>query len=281
MDRIRIRRVRRQFQSLTPETRQKMLKCIDDAGRAGSNCAVLVADEITSAAGDQRIAGSHYGGMPYAESGDVWPTVAADNSDPADFLIQVRLEDVPSPWSGRLVVIFSRRDVDQTVRGYATPTPERFVTLDGGPTPQREWRLNRIHIPKQPLIDADGAASATNTRSGYLDYDPVVLVDTLPELKTELGAHTKRPADLLAAVLAPNHCGYGFELSHLVQLGGDPVWLHADLDGLDCEQCHRPMRFLFQFGDLNGGSVFDDGGVCYVFGCDDHPELPRGIVQVP
>ncbi|MBS0206514.1 MAG: hypothetical protein JSS49_26800 [Planctomycetes bacterium] len=281
-DRIRIRRVRLQYRSLSSESRQQMLRCIDEAGRAGSNCTVLVAAEVASPTSNAAVIESHYGGMPYAEAGDVWPTVAEDKTEPADFLIQVRLDDTfPSPWSGRLIVIFSRREIDQTVRCYATPACERWTALANGPTPQREWLLNKVLIPKQPGLEEVGMTRSRHGRDGYLDYDPVVLVDTLPQLNTELLAHTKRPADLLAAVLAPNHCGYGFELSHLVQLGGDPVWLHADLEGLDCEHCHRPMRFLFQFGDLNGGSVFDDGGVCYVFGCDNHPDQPRGIVQVP
>jgi len=273
---LRIRRVRRAYLNLPVQVREQILNRIQEAGCEGATCSVLVAVEPSRSTDDA--AGSRYGGDPYAEAGDQWPELEAGKPDPACFMIQVRLDDsFPPPWPGRLVVVFNRHDVDQTVRCYPSPTAERAMPLPGGPVPQREWALRSVRIPRQPGMESE---SGEKLQGGLLDYDPVVLLESIPGLSEQLTPYTRRPADLLAAILAPNHCGYGFELSDIVQLGGDPVWLTGDPGDCKCNQCGRTMRFLFQFGDLNGGSLLGDGGVCYVFGCDEHPDQPIGIAQV-
>lgn len=274
---LRMRRVRRMYESLAPEVRRRVLDRIDQAGRDRTSCLVLVASKRASGTSVD-VCRSRYGGAPYAEAGDTWPAASAEKPDPADFLIQVRLDSLPPPWSDRLVVVFNRFDTEQTARSYASPSAERAVTLSGGPAPQVEWDLERIHIP--PQAGAGTAESDQSTSSGLLDYDPVVLLKEVPGLKEDLDPITRRPADLLAAVIAPNHCGYGFELSDVVQVSGGPVWLLGAPEEITCVQCGRAMRFLFQFGDLNGGVALGSSGVCYVFGCDDHPESPRAVAQM-
>lgn len=279
LDRLRIRRVRREYSKLTVKIRDQILGLIDHAGRERSLCSVLVADTPTA----PQITASHYGGVPYAEAGETWPIAVADKATPADFLIQIQLDDTfPASWVGRLLTVFNRFDVEQTVRSYAVPSPERYCSLPGGPALQQEWTLIKVRIPTQsgvepPTRESDEPAS---NGTGLLDYDPVVLLESVPELVDVLKPQTSKPADLLAAILAPNHASYGFELSDLVQLGGQPVWLIEDPGPQLCRHCGSAMRFLFQFGDLNGGITLGDGGVCYVFGCDAHPDEPRAIAQM-
>lgn len=277
---LRMRRVRRMYQGLPTAVRTRILDQIDQMGRQNCACKVLVAAETEGrpSEGGQRTT-SHYGGEPYAEDGDTWPAIASDNQKPAPFLIQVLLEDLfPPPWQDRLLVVFLRHDVQQAIRSYPKPCAERYVKLSGGPTLEREWTLRPVFIPRQSLADQFG--EGTQRSRPLLDYDPVVLLQTAPAIQSVLAPYSRRPADLLAAILAPNHCGYGFELSDIVQLGGSPVWLQENLDEITCDRCGRPMRFLFQFGDLNGTDLLGDAGVCYVLGCDDHPEQPLGIVQM-
>ena len=222
---------------------------------------------------------SRFGGVPYAEAEDAWPVqAAADKTEPATFLIQVRLdESFPPPWPGRLVVVFHR--FEPTVRCYAMSAIARAIAMTGGPVPQREWTLRSVRIPRQP-VDDDIHRAAT-VRGGLLDYDPIVLLNSVPGLQADLIPHSSRPRELVAMLLAPNQFrDYGFELSDIVQLGGKPVWLTEELAGLHCDRCGQSMRFLFQFGDLNGGDLLGDSGVCYVFGCDEHPDRPRAIVQM-
>ncbi len=280
-DALRLRRAWRAYQYLTAEMRDRILNRIDEAGFGNRACTVLVATEPNPnrSASDVDVISSRFGGVPYAEAGDAWPVaVAAEKTEPANFLIQVRLdESLPPPWPGRLVVVF--HGFGPTVRCYPTPTISRAITVTGGPESQREWKLRSIRIPRQPVDD--DANSATTVRGGLLDYDPIVLLNSVPELPADLMAHTSRPRELLAMLLVPNQFrDYGFELSDIVQLGGKPVWLTEELAAVNCEQCGQPMRFLFQFGDLNGGDLLGDSGVCCVFGCDEHPDRPQTIVQM-
>lgn len=275
---LRMARVRRNYQRLSKDSREKILEVINREGRNNPACQVLVATAPEDAAPSSSI-DSHYGGRPYAEENDDWPRLGAQSDQPADFLIQVRLGDsFPDPWAGRLIVIFSQNDVDQLVRCYCDSSVERAIKLMGGPEPQKLWELRPVQIPK--CQQSEGQTSEQGgSNDGPLAYDPVILLETVPGLREEMSKLPGRPADLLAAILAPNHCGYGFELSHIVQLGGEPVWLQIDLGGLDCPVCSKEMRFLFQFGDLNEGILLGDSGVCYVFGCDDHIEQTRAIVE--
>ena len=40
------------------------------------------------------------------------------------------------------------------------------------------------------------------------------------------------------------------------------------------------MRLLFQLGELSDSELlFGDGGVCYVYGCDDHPALCEAFID--
>lgn len=276
---LRMRRVRSQYDSLPPETRERILNMIDQAGAGQIDCVLMVATEPMPI--DTSVANrSHYGGVPYAQDDETWPPLAPDDSTPAPFMIQVLLHDaLPSPWPGRLVVVFNQQEREETVRCYESPDVARYVPLPGAPNPEREWWLQAIRIPKQTKAEPVGE-SADEPIQGLLSYDPVVLLESVPGLRSELAPFTNRPADLLAAILAPNHSGYGFEMGDVVQLAGDPVWLHGTTEEPKCSQCGRPMRFLFQFGDLNGGILLGDGGVCYVFGCDHHPNDVRAVIEV-
>lgn len=283
LDYLRMRRVRRLYASLPVASRDQFLNQIDEAGRPTPACTVLVAVEPEQNRAADDLVSSRYGGQPYAEAGETWPLASVEKPEPADFLIQVRLDDsLPPPWPGRLVVVFNRFDVEQTARCYAEASIARAAALAGGPAPQREWGLRAVRIPKQPAPEpaADVAGAPVPHDGGLLDYDPVVLLKTVPQLKEQMAQQFARPADLLAAILAPNHCGYGFELSDIVQLGGRPVWLLEDPGEQTCPRCSQGMRFLFQFGDLNRGIMLGDSGVCYVFGCDSHPEHPVAIAQM-
>ncbi|MFO1040191.1 MAG: hypothetical protein U0941_00310 [Planctomycetaceae bacterium] len=271
---LRISRIQRAYRSLPEGFRQQILTTIHDAGSQGSLCSVLVVSEPTAA--DSQQIHSKYGGLPYAEAGDEWPLLKTGHPEQASFLIQVKLdESFPRPWAGRLLVVFNRHEREQTIRSYANPAIERHVELKGA-TPEREWLLQQVRVPRQQVEDPDAEEEHFNR---LLDYDPVVLLQTVPALTAELARFTTRPADLLSAILVPNHCSYGFEISDIVQLGGKPEWLIEGSDGCLCKQCGRTMRFLFQFGDLNGGSLLGSSGVCYVFGCDEHPEQPAAFAQ--
>ena len=280
MDALRLRRLRRTYRNMSSQDRRRILDRIDEVGRKNVACTVLVA---SNPAGDDypSATDSHFCGVPYAEAGDVWPRLCDGRPEPADFLIQILIgQTLPPPWPGRLIVVFNQLDADQIVRCYASTSAARAVTLPGGSQGQTPWNLVPVRIP-HPTADESTNPGTSRIRGELLSYDPVVLLEIVPGLLDLLRPHTNRPADLLAMILAPNYRGaHGFELSDIVQLGGQPVWLSKHLDGVNCDQCGRSMRFLFQFGDLNDGILLGNSGVCYVFGCDDHPDQPLAIVQM-
>lgn len=281
--RLRLRRVRRLYHDLPREAIKRVLDRIDEAGRLNHACTILVADRCeTAESATVPVDGSRYGGVPYAQAEDVWPvaTAIADRTaEPFRFLIQVQLDDsCSSAWSGRLLTVFAHAGTEPLIRSYSTPFGDRYAALAGGPTPEQRWSLRRIRIPRSSGEEHfEGDADSLSV--GLLNYDPVILLESIPEIRTDLNPFTTRPADLLAAVIAPNHCGYGFDLSDIVQMGGKPVWLNEVPGHIECDKCRQPMRFLFQFGDLNRGQSLGESGVCYVFGCDEHPEHPKAMVQ--
>lgn len=295
---LRVRRVRKLARSLPAGTRERILARIADAARGASVCTLLVpvqspTDESLSAQRRQPdITASRFGGPPYGEADEQWPTRDDDSMEPADFLIQVRLGDpLPSPWLGRLIVVFWKFDEEQTVRIYAAPSPSKYVRRPGSPDASPECCLVPLPIPEDksaPVSPAPEHATASESpadshRSRFewqLPYDPSLLLETVPNLRDELRRLTRRPADLLAHWLVTERHGYELDVSDIVQMGGQPQWVQDDPGPMICAECGEPLRFLFQFGDLSGQSRLGDAGVCFVFGCDAHPEFARSLVQM-
>lgn len=295
---VRVRRVRKLARSLPAGTRERILARITDAARGASVCTLLVpadspGDEPQSARPPQPdFTASRFGGPPYGEAGEQWPTRDDDSREPADFLIQVRLDDpLPSPWRGRLIVVFLKFDVTQTVFVYAAPSPAKYARRPGSPDASPECCLMPLPIPQAtptsiPHSPEKVVAGETTTAAPafedewQLPYDPSLLIESVPGLRDELRQFTRHPADLLAQWMAPHHYGYGFDLSDIVQMGGRPQWVQDDPGPMTCPECGEPLRFLFQFGDLSGQSRLGEAGVCYVFGCDAHPDRAQTIVQM-
>jgi hypothetical protein len=168
-----------------------------------------------------------------------------------------------------LLQVFCLANANAIVRSYVAPQAGGPAELPGGQHSLEEWALQPVRIPGEQVL------------TPLLAYDPYVLLKEVPDLSSKLAEFTRQPVDFLSLILAPNQrVATSFELSDIVQVGGEPVWLFDDPGDQRCCQCSRPMRFLFQFGDLNRTDILGDGGVCYVFGCDLHPDQPHAIVQL-
>ena len=295
---VRVWRVRRLARSLPVGTRERILARIAEAARGSSVCALLI--PIDSPSGESHsartsqadITASHFGGTPYGEAGEQWPTRDNDSVKEADFLIQMRLDDpLPSPWQGRLVVVFWKFDPNQTVLVYSDPSPAKYARRPGSPDASPGCVLTPLPIPQvippsiqqtpeQSAVLETPAETQTPEFDWQLPYDPSLLIEFIPELRAELRSFTRRPADLLAQLIVPDHYGYGFDLSDIVQMGGRPQWVQDNPGSMTCPECDQPLRFLFQFGDLSNQNRLGDAGVCYVFGCDVHPDCAQSIVQM-
>ncbi len=294
---LRVRRVQRLARSLPAGTRERILARIADAARGASVCTLLVPARVSTEESpsvlqpDPDITASRFGGTPYGETDERWPTQDDSSSVPAEFLIQVRLGDpLPLPWCGRLIAVFWKFDEQQTVRTYAAPSPAKYVCRPGSPDTSPERGLTPLPIPadnstairQSPgMIASPETAESRRPRFDWqLPYDPDLLLEVVPGLRDELRAFTKKPADLLAHWLVTERQGYTIDLSDIVQMGGQPQWVQHDPGPMTCGECGQPLRFLFQFGDLSGQSRLGDAGVCYLFGCDAHPDSPRSLLQM-
>lgn len=263
---LRVRRVRRVYRTLPAEVVDRVLQLIERAAATGPSVTFLrLAEEVART--DALLVQSHLGGVPYAESGDDWP-LGTPEGDPAKFLLQIRLDEpsLGDPWQSRLIVVFLVFDAEQAVRSYATPAIEKYVPLDAKRPPRPCIRLQPVRMP------------AESGEDGKLPLLPDRLCNDFPEVTVPLEPYTNDFAGVLAQILRPNVYGYDLDAPRIAYVGGDPMLIQNPHDPV-CDECGKPMRFLFQFGEVVPGVQMADDGVCYVYGCDDHPACCKGFVD--
>lgn len=263
---VRIWRVRRVYRSLPADVVEQVLEFIEQAAARGPSVTFLrLAEEV--ACDDAVLIQSHVGGVPYAESGDDWPQ-GTPEGDPAKFMLQVRLDHpgLGDQWQGRLIVVFLIFDYEQVVRNYAAPSIEKYTVLEAKRPPSPCILLKPIRM------------RAEGGDEGVLPLLPDRLCDDFPEITVPLEPYTNDFAGVLAQILRPNVYGYDLDAPSIAYIGGDPMLIQNPHDPV-CDECGKPMRFLFQFGEVVPGVQMADDGVCYVYGCDDHPERCKGFVD--
>lgn len=262
---LRVRRVRRVYRSLPTEVVDQVLHLIEQAAARGPSVTFLRLAEDVVCDGNVLVQ-SHVGGVPYAESGDDWPQ-GTPEGDPAKFMLQVRLDHpgLGDQWQGRLIVAFLVFDYEQAVRCYAAPSLEKYVALDAKRPPNTCVLLKPVRLP------------AEDSEEGTFPMLPARLCDDFPEITVPLEPYTEDFAGVLAQILRPN-AGYSLDAPDIAYIGGDPMLIQNPHDPV-CDECAKPMRFLFQFGEVVPGVQMADAGVFYVYGCDDHPDRCKGVVD--
>lgn len=267
---LRIRRVRRAYESVPPQVRRRVKELIAQHAAQGQAVTLLCRcpDEGYTEA-RARVA-SHLGGLPYAEAGQRWPL--DDEQQPARFLIQVRLEEpsLPAVWQGRLVQVFFQESDEQILRAFAAPRAERYVPLEPlGPLCPGEM-LEPLRYPAAPGEEGEP--------DECLPLSCHALVAQLPALAQTLQPYTKETAGVVSQVLAPQNYGYEIEGDNTAYVGGTPYLIQGPHDPT-CPECGQAMRFLFCFGDIVPDFQMADSGCCCVYGCDQHPEQLRAFVD--
>jgi hypothetical protein len=102
--------------------------------------------------------------------------------------------------------------------------------------------------------------------------------DNIPEIKNLLSEFTGDCSGLLSQILRPHVYGYDLKAPEIAYEGGSPTLIQNPHDP-ECDHCKRPMRFLFQFGEIIPGLELADAGVGYVYGCDDHPDHCKAFID--
>jgi hypothetical protein len=263
---VRVWRVRGAYRSLPAETVDRVLQIIERAAANGPSVTFLRLAEAV-ACNEAVLVQSHVGGVPYAESGNDWPQ-GTPEGDPAKFMLQVRLDDssLGDQWLGRLVVVFLVFDAEQVVRSYAASSVDKYVPLDAKRPPRPCIRLKPVRMPSE------------SGDEGNLPMLPARLCEKIPEITEFLRPYTNDFAGVLAQILRPNVYGYDLDAPDIAYIGGDPMLIQEPHDPI-CDECGKPMRFLFLFGEIDPGVQMADGGVCCVYGCDDHPDRCKGFVD--
>jgi hypothetical protein len=268
----RIRRVRRAYRTLPNEVKKQVVGLIQEATRERPSVTFLRLDDDRECDGHEELLQSHVGGVPYAEAGEEWPT-----GSPGKFLLQVRLDEpgLGRQWQGRLLTLFLVFDVEQVVRSYAAPSLDKYVPLAPPVAPQPCLRLTSIRLP---VDERRGEGEEDDGGQRRFPATPARLCELVPALPEVLSPFTDDPAGLLAQILRPKGAGYDLEAPDIAYAGGDPMLIQNPHDPI-CDECGKPMRFLFQFGEIIPGVQLADAGVCYVYGCDQHPHRCTGFLD--
>ncbi len=257
---VRVWRVRRDFQSVPAEAIEAVFAALDAAANHVESVTLLLPMHGRTC----DVTASHVGGLPYAEGGDIWPTTEDGRST---FLIQVCLDHsaIGSEWENRLVEVFLVFDAEQTVRSYAPPSRQKYVAID----PQMELiecvPLRHLRIPKW-----------RDTEEGT--YWSRQLVESIPDIHTILHRFSNDVEGLLSQILCPRLYGYQIDTPDVAFIGDEPDLIQNPHEPA-CNVCGKPMRFLFQFGEVIPKLQLADAGVCYVYGCNDHPDCCKGFLD--
>lgn len=267
---IRIWRVRRIYRNLPTGIKEQTLLLVQEAATERPAVTFLRLDEKQKCESHDVLLASHVGGVPYAEAGDEWPTGGR-------FLLQVCLDEpsLGQQWQGRLLTVFLMFDVEQVVRSYADPSLAKFVALAAPVAPLPCVRLTSVRLPADARVEDEEELDREQRRFPATPARLCELVPAIPEL---LKRFTHDRAGLLTQILRPNVYGYDLEEWAIAYEGGDPMLIQNPHDPI-CEECGTPMRFLFQLGEIIPGVQLADAGVCYVYGCDQHPSHCKGFID--
>jgi len=263
---LRVWRARRSYRLLPLQIREQVLLLIRAAAQRERSVTFLRLARDCDVPEPAIVTESHVGGLPYAEPHDQWPDPGGEETP--RFLLQVRLTDpgLGPIWHGRLIEVFLKFDFEQVVRSYAAPSADRYVRLES-PAPPFAC-VSIISLPFPTVHDDAGESIAYPSR----------LCETIPEICRLLSPHTKDCSGLLTQILCPGVYGYDFETSFIAFEGGLPELIQSPHEPT-CERCQKPMRFLFQFGEIIPKLQLADAGVGYVYGCDEHPELCKAFID--
>ena len=252
-----IRRVatRTRAQALPESIRREVLARIDTAGMEDGS-SVLLLRMVDGPGTDVR---SRVGGTPVLPPGTPPPSLLSDQD--WTFLAQIGLHTPPLPdaWSRRAVLIFSNSIGTLAACSLEVAEPVSEAPLDGAfARPVRGVDTLRL-----PLADEG------DDRRLVPSYTPGALLRRIPALRQLLADRGDTPERLLPHILVPGIGTHEIDTFHVSLMGGEPELIQSEHE-TRCGQCSRPMRFLFQLGDVLG--LPGDAPVVYVYGCDAHAD---------
>jgi hypothetical protein len=258
---LRVRRVRQVSRTLPTDEKDRILGLIVEMASQGPSLTLLLVDRNRRSDEEAMRLRSHVGGSPYAEADDDPPT-----DDSSRFLLQVFLDEpsLGETWQGRLLTVYLFLDTELVVRSYAAPSLDRQASPPVSDALAPCIALTAMRFPMEIELQAP--------------MSPARICETSPAIRERLDQFTDDRVGLLSQILRPDLYGYDLEAPDIAYFGGEPMLIQCAHDPV-CDECGSPMRFLFQFGEIIPGIELGDGGVGYVYGCDDHPGCCKGFLD--
>jgi hypothetical protein len=270
--RRRIKAAQEAYKGLPKEVKEEVLRLIQETAKDGPSVTFLRLDHDRICDGKLELLESHVGGAPYSEAGEEWPT-----GSPGTFLLQVRLDDpgLAECWQSRLITVFLVDDLELVVRSYAAPSPEKFVSITPPGSPLPCVRLSSTCLPAENPPENEDEEQDVQMR---FPATPARLCELVPRVTEILSPFFDKPSWLVSQILHPNVQNCNLEDFQIAYEGGDPMLIQSPHNPL-CHECGRRMRFLFQFGEDTPGVKLADAAVCYIYGCDKHPDHCKGFTD--
>ncbi|UZR98091.1 YwqG family protein [Chondrinema litorale] len=192
---------------------------------------------------------SHFGGQPYFEIGESWPTT--DNGVPLQFIFQVfNKPDLELPKSIELIQFFydfeespwDSTDDGLKIKIYKKLNKDKINFIEQPEELPRNKYCEIKFIPTETLPDWDGIDSYETNAS-----------------KLSCILNEDKPWESYGTVVK-KLIG---EQDYQSQLGGYPRWIQADAAP---QQYNKPLPLLFQIdSEDNANIMWGDTGVIYVF----------------
>jgi hypothetical protein len=127
-------------------------------------------------------------------------------------------------------------------------------------------------------VDEQEEGEENGGRRGKYPAFPARLCEIVPAIPDILRPFTNDPVGVVSQILRPNQYGYDLEEWQIAYEGGDPIFIQNPHEA-NCDVCGKPMRFLFQFGEIIPKVQLADAGICYVYGCNEHPDCCKGFID--
>lgn len=221
------------------------------------DCTVFRAEPSSDPPADSQLE-SHFGGQPYFESGERWPT--AQDGTPLDFVFQVfNSTELQLPPEIELVQFYFSWDL----------LP--FETEEDGWLVKLYHRLDRDRVePIERPAELDEPRFCAMTFEAATSLPDWEGIDLYADVDALTSAIT--PDDPWTAFQQSRERVLGAEPDVYSQLGGYPMWIQAE--STPSNAADSPLRLLFQIdSDPNAGLTWGDVGLAYVFLDPDTGEI--------
>lgn len=220
---------------------------------------------------------SHFGGMPYLEFGEKWPSCCGCGGT-LDFICQFDLSGINDlVLRGRLAVFYCCLSCRCSppgweLRVYMEPSIQRARDRTEG-IATKDAKRGRVRLRKGRCVTPCGVVLLRElSLPDWVGVEPWCKEAVKASCQLALGGKPSSAYwQAVEMVIGSRSCKYSY-------LGGYPRWIQGDCTPL-CDVCKKSMSQVFTIGsDEETNLNWTDLGAIYLFQCSEHPE-ERELVE--